>query len=101
MRLLQEMLSRLPAQPAVVLWVPPRYVSLLPPPHTEEAQQLADCKASLRAWAEQRPHTALLDFAIDGPVAQARENFMDPHHPRRQLSAMIETDIAATFARLK
>jgi len=101
MHLLEEVLARLPARPVIVLWVPPRYVDMLPPPDTVEGRELTDCKESLRAWAEQRPRTAFLDFAVDSALARARENFLDLHHPRRRLASVIETDMAGTFARLK
>jgi len=101
MRLVEEELAQLPAQPPMVLWTPPHFITSQPPPDTEEGRDVESCKASLRAWAEQRPHTAFLDFRIDSALTRERDNFLDVNHPRRRLAAVVEDEIAKAFAGMK
>jgi hypothetical protein len=100
LRLLEEALAELPSEPRLVLWTAPYFVAALPPPNTEEARDDAACKATLRAWADRRPHAAFIDFQIPAAGAERPENFLDVTHASRRLLAETERDIAAAFSEL-
>ena len=100
LRSLEQALAELPTQPPIVLWMPPLFIGALEPLGTEEGHVLESCKASLRAWAARRPHTAFLDLHVDSAYARDPDNFLDVNHPAHRLSPVIEARIVAAFAQM-
>jgi hypothetical protein len=94
-------LAELPDQPRIVLWMPPYFDEALPPPDSNAGRELAACKAALQRWADRRPGTAFVDFAIRSPQTADPDNFLDPTHVRRRYMRTIAGEVAAAFGRLK
>jgi hypothetical protein len=92
--LLGRFLATLHPGARVVLLVPPRYVSAVPPPGSAAAAELAACKSAYRKIAEQRPNTWMLDFLVDSAFARREDDFWDAIHYRRPVARMIEDRLA-------
>ena len=92
--LLRQFLAGLRSDARVVLVLPPRYTTAVPSPGSVAAAELDVCKDAYRALAGARPDTRLLDFLVDGPMAQREENFWDAIHYRGAVARMIEDRLA-------
>jgi hypothetical protein len=90
------LLAELPPQTRFIIMVPPAYQTSLPRSGTQEAADLAACKAGL-ARRLGRQGIALLDYMVDGPIARDPQNFMDMVHYRNNVARIIEDGIIGAF----
>jgi hypothetical protein len=90
------LLAELPPQTRFMIMMPPAYQTSLPRPGTQEAADLAACKARL-AGSLGRQGFALVDYMVDGPVARDPKNFLDMVHYRTNVARIIEDGIIAAF----
>jgi hypothetical protein len=95
--LLQRFLRRLPVQTEVILVLPPRYISSLPPDGSAAARVEGQCKTAYQAVAKERSATLVIDFAIDGDIARDSQNFWDLVHYRGPVARQIESAIAVAL----
>jgi hypothetical protein len=58
------------------------------------AADLPRCKAQFARRAAGRPHTAFLDYLVEGPISHDAEGFMDSQHFRLSVARMLEAKIA-------
>jgi hypothetical protein len=86
------LLAELPPQAKFVIMMPPAYQTSLPHPGTQEAADLAACKAGV---ARRLGHQgiALLDYLVDGAIARDPANFLDKEHYRTGIAHIIEDGI--------
>jgi hypothetical protein len=92
--LLARFLATLDPGARIVLLIPPRYVSAIPPPGSKAAAALDACKNAYRQLAETRHNTWMLDFLTDGPFARREDDFWDAIHYRKPVARMIEDRLA-------
>jgi hypothetical protein len=90
------LLAEMPPQTRFLILVPPAYQTSLPRPGTQDAADLAACKAGL-ARRLGRQGIALLDYMVDGPIAREPENFMDMVHYRNPVARILEDGIIDAF----
>ena len=95
---LDAVLAKLPADTPVIITMPPQFYTLLPPPGSRKAAELAACKAELAARVATRGRSGFLDYLADTPATRNPENFMDFEHYRSNIARLIEADIAAVIA---
>lgn len=95
---LDGLLAELPPQTRFMIMMPPAYQAFLPRPGTQEAADLAACKAGV-ARRLGRQGIALLDYMVDGPIARDPQNFMDMVHYRAPVARILEDGIIAAFNR--
>jgi hypothetical protein len=89
-------LAELPRETRFVIMMPPVYQTNLPRAGTQEAADLAACKAALAQRLGSRG-AAFLDYLVDGDIARNPENFMDMVHYRSSVARIIEDGIIAAF----
>jgi hypothetical protein len=94
-------LKGVPGSPAILLWMPPYFHDVLPPPDTVAGRELAECKQALTGWTHRRAHAAFLDLAVDTPEAADRRNFLGPTHVSNRFMRIIEPQLAAAINQLK
>jgi hypothetical protein len=94
---LADLLAALPSDATVVLLFVPRHHNALPPPSSDGARLLAACKAAYRDLAAARPHTAVLDWLVDGELARDDKSFWDLLHFRQPVARQLEQSIAAAI----
>jgi hypothetical protein len=92
------LLAELPPQTRFMIMMPPAYETKLPRPGTQEAADLAACKAGL-ARRLGRQGIALQDYMVDGQIARDPENFLDMVHYRNNVARIIEDGIIDVFNR--
>jgi hypothetical protein len=90
--------STLPAETSVVIVMPPFFYTILPPPGSQAAVELALCKGRLARLAESHGHGAFIDLLIDSPMSRDPANFMDHDHVRAAVARVMEERIAAALA---
>ena len=69
-----------------------------------DPQIIADlprCKAEFARRAAARPHTAFLDYLVEGPISHDAESFMDTQHFRLNVARLIEANIAEVLNKKK
>lgn len=98
---LSAQLARIPPDIAVALVRPPVYVTALPQAGTEAARREEACRAAMRAVAQRRARTALLDWRGDLPVSRDIENWFDRTHYRAGVARLLEADIAASLSKMR
>ncbi len=98
---LEDDISRLPPETAVILVRPPAQASQFAAPGSARQAREAACLQRLQSLATQRPRTALLDFRRPVPDWTDAEQFWDSTHYRRPLAERMEGEIAATVAALR
>jgi hypothetical protein len=96
--MLDGLLAELPRETRFVLLMPPLYYTALPRPGTQEAADLAACKAAL-AQRLGRQGVAFLDYQVDIPINRDPINFMDMKHYRLNVAHVIEDGIMDAFGR--
>jgi hypothetical protein len=62
---------------------------------------LPRCKAEFARRAASRPHTAFLDYFVDGPISRDSENFMDTQHFRLNVARILEAKIAEALNQMR
>jgi hypothetical protein len=92
------LLAAMPPQTRFIIMMPPAYQMKLPRPGTQEAVDLAACKAGL-ARRLGRQGVALLDYMVDGQIARDPENFLDMVHYRNNVARIIEDGVVDVFNR--
>lgn len=97
---LREFLATLPNVPFVIV-SPPAYQTALPAPNSVGAARLARCKQALGDLVRSRPHGALLDFFVDGPIARDPNNFFDHIHYAEPVARTIEDGVAYAVTAMK
>jgi hypothetical protein len=85
-----------PALP-LVLVMPPIFSAVMPPPGSDAAVALAQCKAALGGLVAQRPNSGFIDFQIDDAMTRDPNNFLDGFHYRGTVARKLEAAIAATI----
>jgi hypothetical protein len=90
------LLAELPPQTRFIIIMPPAYQISLPRPGTQEAADLAACKARLAGSLGHQGIT-LLDYLVDGPIARDPQSFMDMVHYRNNVARIIEDGIIGAF----
>jgi hypothetical protein len=98
---LDAALHGVPASTPIVMWMPPDFHDVLPPPDTVERRVLDACKTALRDWVARRPHSVFLDLALDTPEAADQGNFLSPTHADKRFMRLIEPRIAAAVNQAK
>jgi hypothetical protein len=93
---LDSLLPELPPQTRFIIMMPPAYQTKLPRPGSQEAADLAACKAGL-ARRLGRQGIALQDYMVDGQIARDPENFLDMTHYRNNVARIIEDGIIDVF----
>jgi len=101
LRMFDASLKGLPGQPFIVMWMPPIYITALPPPGTEAALDLEACKDALREWGRRRGRAGFIDFATNTPESNDPGNFLDTDHIRNRYMRLLEPKIAAALNALK
>jgi hypothetical protein len=101
LELLAAHLADVPAHVPMVVWMPPYYRNVLPPPGTAEGLALQECKMALRGWAARRPNTVFLDLATDTPEVADRANFLSQTHVSNRFMRLIEPRIATALNQAK
>lgn len=96
--MLDGLLAGLPRETRFMLLMPPLYYTALPRPGTQEAADLAACKAALAQRIGPRG-VAFLDYQVDIPVNRDPKNFMDMVHYRLNVAHVIEDGIIEAFGR--
>jgi len=94
---LRAFLAEIPSDIAVVLAMPPIYVSGLPTPGSELAQAIAACKQAMAETVAGRPRSGFLDFRVDTPAVRDPANFADSVHYRWALAHDMEDRIIAVL----
>jgi hypothetical protein len=92
------LLAEMPRKTRFMIMMPPAYQAKLPRPGTQEAADLAACKAGL-ARRLGRQGVALLDYMVDGQIARDPGNFLDMVHYRNNVARIIEDGIVDVFSR--
>ena len=100
MERLDDQLAALDPDTRIIVLMPPVHASGLPPAGSAAADTLAQCKGALQRLATARRHGAFVDFAVDGDIARAPENFMDVSHYRAGVARQIEDQLARTLRQL-
>jgi hypothetical protein len=59
---------------------------------------LPRCKAELARRATRRPHTAFLDYFVEGIISHDADNFVDTQHFRFKVARMLEKRIAEVLS---
>jgi hypothetical protein len=90
------LLAELPPQTRFMIMMPPAYQTSLPRPGTQQAADLAACKAGLVRRLG-RQGFAFLDYMVDSPIARDPENFMDMVHYRSRVARIMEDGIIDAF----
>jgi hypothetical protein len=90
---LAEFVKALPANIQMVFFFPPYHISAVAQPDSPAGATLAACKAGVRAIADNRPGSVVVDWMRDGEVARDPENFWDETHPRDPPVRALESDI--------
>jgi hypothetical protein len=99
--LLDAVLAELSPETRVVFEMSPVYQQWLDELAPEMVAALPGCKAEFARRAAARPHTAFLDYLVEGPISHDAESFMDTQHFRLSVARMIEADIAAVLNKKK
>lgn len=92
--LLQRFFAGVGPKARVVLVVPPRYVSAIPPAGSAAAAELDACKDAFRRLAETRSNTWMVDFLIDSQFTRHEDDFWDTIHYRGPVARAIEDRLA-------
>jgi hypothetical protein len=92
------LLAELSRETRFMIMMPPAYHARLPRPGTQEAADLAACKAGLVRRLG-RQGVALLDYMVDGGIARDPGNFLDMVHYRNNVARIIEDGIIDVFSR--
>ncbi len=92
---LASMMADLPAETRFVVAMMPVFYGTLPEAGSAQARLVSACKAAFARFARGRAGATFVDFAVDGPLARAPENFMDALHYRSNVARQIEARIAA------
>ena len=90
------LLAELPLQTRLVVMLPPVYHTALPRPGTQDAADLAACKAELARRLGRRA-SAVLDYLVVGPISSEPKNFMDLVHYRLNIARLIESRVASVL----
>jgi hypothetical protein len=93
-----DLLAVLSPQTRFMIMMPPAYQTGLPRPGTQEAADLAACKAGL-ARRLGRQGVALQDYLVDGQIARDPQNFLDMTHYRSNVARIVEDGIIDVFNR--
>jgi hypothetical protein len=91
---LAALVTRIPAQTALVLLRPPAFRTAIPEPGTPEGRTAAACLDRLERIAASRPRTRLLDLFRRSPANDDPANFYDWLHYRERYAMEIERQIA-------
>ena len=92
---LAHMLDRAPAAATKILLFVPYHLYRQPPPGSEEAAQLGECKARVTALAARAPgEVHVLDFMIDSQITRIDSNYWDPLHYSTEVAARLAELIA-------
>jgi hypothetical protein len=94
---LNDLLSAVPDDVAVVVVLPPIYYRWLPTNGTSEAAEFALCKQRLAQAVAYRSRGGFVDFLTDSPLSRDRENFADLDHMRENVALMIEDRIVQSL----
>jgi hypothetical protein len=92
--LLDSVLGELPAQTRVVFLMSPVYQEWFDELDPQIVADMPRCKAEFAQRASARPHTAFLDYFVEGPISHDAESFMDTQHFRLNIARMLEKRIA-------
>jgi hypothetical protein len=98
--LLDAVLAELP-QTKVVFLMSPVYQDWLDELDPQMAADLPRCKAEFARRAAARPHTAFLDFLVEGPISHDPESFMDTQHFRLNVARILEAKIAKAMNEMR
>ncbi|MGO4705778.1 hypothetical protein AB4072_08380 [Microvirga sp. 2MCAF38] len=98
---LQEVVSGMSTDLAVVLVFPPNYKNYLPPPKTIRAYTDQACKAALRAAIEGHPKSTVIDWRVDRDENRDPNLYFDLTHYRLPIAQKVEADVAAALQRLR
>jgi hypothetical protein len=93
-------LAELP-QTNVVFLMSPVYQDWLDELDPQMAADLPRCKAEFARRAAARPHTAFLDFLVEGPISHDPESFMDTQHFRLNVARILEAKIGETMNQMR
>jgi hypothetical protein len=91
---LDPVLAELPATTRVVFLMSPVHQDWLDELDPQMAAELPPCKAQFARRAAGRPHTAFLDYLVEGPISHDAESFMDTQHFRLSVARILEANIA-------
>jgi hypothetical protein len=92
--LLDPVLAELPGETRVVFLMSPVYQDWLDDLDPQVVADLPRCKAQFARRAAGRPHTAFLDYLVEGPISHDAEGFMDSQHFRLSVARILEAKIA-------
>ena len=99
--LLDAVLTELSPQTRVVFEMSPVYQEWLDELGPQMVADLPRCKAEFARRAAARPHTAFLDYLVEGPISHDAESFMDTQHFRLNVARLIEANIAEVLNKKK
>jgi hypothetical protein len=91
---LAAFIGGLPPDVTNVLVFPPYHISAIPQPGSPADRSLNACKARLRALADARPGTVVVDRMLDDAAARDASNFWDDTHIKDPIVRTMEADIA-------
>ncbi|MCP5200995.1 MAG: hypothetical protein H6977_13350 [Gammaproteobacteria bacterium] len=91
---LADLLAATPAATRVVLLFPPLHAAYIEP----RAALFAECKGRVRDLAAARPGTSILDYLFVSPLTRNDDNYWDPVHFTRAVSARVTRDLATALA---
>jgi hypothetical protein len=92
--LLDSVLAELPKTSAVVFLMSPVHQQWLDDLNPQIVADLPHCKAELERRAVERPHTAFLDYFVEGSLSRDAESFVDAQHFRAKVARVLERRIA-------
>jgi hypothetical protein len=91
---LDPVLAELSPATKVVFLMSPVHQEWLDDLDPQMAAELPGCKAEFARRAAARPHTAFLDYLVEGPISHDPESFMDTQHFRLNVARILEAHIA-------
>jgi hypothetical protein len=97
-RLLRDFFAELPNATMVVMVMPPQFH---PPLHGANAAQWRACAGEFRSVADQRQHSAFINFLPRSDLTERDENYWDIQHYRAPIARVMERDIVAALNRLR
>jgi hypothetical protein len=100
-RALEIALSTLHKETAVILVHLPVFVRPENPAHSSNFDVITKCKAEIKAVAESRHKTAIVDHWIDNRHTRNKSLFFDYIHYRTDFAKMIEKDIAQVLGTMR
>jgi hypothetical protein len=96
-RLLERVISRLPASVPIVLVIPPTFYTAIPQPGSIEAAERNGCNTALKSVVAGRLNSNFINYSVDNALTRDRMNFVDVSHYRAKVARKMEEGIAASI----